>query len=100
MPALKPVSTGTEIKFATNPKRRTEARISRTPVRAVSVAVAVISRAGSPSGDHRSQRGGEDRKGRRRADTQNPRGAQKRIDDHGDKGGVEPDATGRPATVA
>jgi len=50
MPALKPVSTGTEIRFATNPKRRTEARISRTPVRAVSVAVAVISRPGSPSG--------------------------------------------------
>ena len=93
MPALKPVSTGAEIKFATNPRRRTEATISRTPVRAVSVAVAVISLAGVSVRHGDAQLcGGEDRQGRRRADAQNPRRAQKGIDDHRNKGRVEPDA--------
>ena len=50
IPALKPVRTGTDMKLATKPRRSTEATISRLPVSAVSVAVAVISRPGSPSG--------------------------------------------------
>ena len=50
MPALKPVSTGVEMKLATNPRRITRASISSTPVSTVSAAVAVASFAGSPSG--------------------------------------------------
>jgi hypothetical protein len=38
------------MKFATNPRRRSDAATRRSPVRAVNVAVAVISRPGSPSG--------------------------------------------------
>ncbi|MOA63203.1 hypothetical protein D3C78_1888470 [compost metagenome] len=50
IPALKPVSTGNEMKFATNPSRSAEAAIKSTPVSAVSVAVAVINRSVFPSG--------------------------------------------------
>ena len=50
MPALKPVSTGVDMKFATKPSRSSRAASSIAPTSAVSVAVAVISRAGSPSG--------------------------------------------------
>ena len=50
IPALNPVSTGVDMKFATNPSRSIDAPISNAPVRAVSVAVAVISLPGSPSG--------------------------------------------------
>ena len=50
MPDLNPVKTGLEMKLATKPSRSTEANISITPVIAVKVAVAVSSRAGSPSG--------------------------------------------------
>jgi len=50
MPALKPVSTGVDMKFARNPSRRTDAPISSTPVSAVSVAAATVSLTGSPSG--------------------------------------------------
>jgi hypothetical protein len=50
IPALNPVSTGAEMKFATKPRRSTDAAISRPPASALSVAVAVISRPGSPSG--------------------------------------------------
>ena len=50
MPALKPVSTGVEMKFATNPRFSSRATISIAPTSAVSVAVAVTSFAGSPSG--------------------------------------------------
>ena len=50
MPALKPVSTGVEMKFATKPSRSNRAASSMTPTSAVSVAVAVMSWPGSPSG--------------------------------------------------
>ncbi len=50
MPALKPVSTGAEMKLATNPRRSSLASSSIAPTSAVSVAVAVTSFAGSPSG--------------------------------------------------
>ncbi len=50
IPALKPVSTGVEMKFATNPSFKSLARSSIAPTSAVSVAVAVTSFAGSPSG--------------------------------------------------
>ena len=53
MPALKPVSTGVEMKLATNPRRISRARSSIAPTSAVSVAVAVTSFAGSPSGTTR-----------------------------------------------
>ena len=73
-------------------KRRSQ-RSSRTPVSAVSVAVAMISRPGSPSGTAMPElRCGEDRQSRRRADAQNPRRAQQGIDDHRNEGRVEPDA--------
>jgi hypothetical protein len=50
IPALKPVSTGSEIKLATTPRRSTAASISITPTRQASVAAAVSSAAGSPLG--------------------------------------------------
>ncbi len=50
MPALNPVSTGAEMKLATNPSRSRRASSSMTPTSAVSVAVAARSFAGSPSG--------------------------------------------------
>ena len=50
MPALNPVSTGVDMKLATNPSRSSRASNSMTPTIAVSVAVAVMRRAGSPSG--------------------------------------------------
>ena len=50
MPALKPVRTGVEMKFATNPSFSSLATTSIAPTSAVSVAVAVTSFAGSPSG--------------------------------------------------
>ncbi len=50
MPALKPVRTGVEMKLATKPRRISRATSNIAPTRAVSVAVATRSRAGSPSG--------------------------------------------------
>ena len=50
---LEAVSTGVEMKLATKPSRSTAASIRSTPTRAVSVAVAVTSFAGSPSGTAR-----------------------------------------------
>ncbi len=50
MPALNPVSTGVEMKLDTNPRRITRASTSMAPTSTVSVAVAVTSLAGSPSG--------------------------------------------------
>ena len=50
IPALNPVSTGSEMKSATKPRRNTPASTSIAPTRAVSVAAATSSRAGSPSG--------------------------------------------------
>ncbi len=40
MPALKPVRTGSEMKFATNPRRRMRAASRIAPVSAASIAVA------------------------------------------------------------
>ncbi len=53
MPALNPVSTGAEMKLATNPRRSSLARSSIAPTNTVSVAVAVTSFAASPSGTAR-----------------------------------------------
>ncbi len=53
MPALKPVSTGVEMKLATKPSRNSRAASSIAPTSSVSVAVAVMSFAGSPSGTTR-----------------------------------------------
>ena len=53
MPALNPVSTGVEMKLETNPRRISLASRSIAPVSTVSVAVAVTSFAGSPSGTTR-----------------------------------------------
>ena len=50
MPALKPVSTGVEMKVATKPSLSTRAASSIAPTSAVSVAVAVMSCPRSPSG--------------------------------------------------
>ncbi len=50
IPALKPVRTGVEMKFATNPRFSSLARTSIAPTSAASVAVAVTSCAASPSG--------------------------------------------------
>ena len=53
IPALKPVSTGVEMKLATKPRRISLASSSITPTSPASVAVAVTSFAGSPSGTAR-----------------------------------------------
>ena len=53
MPALKPVSTGVEMKLATKPRRSIRASRSIAPTMDASVAVAVTSLAGSPSGTTR-----------------------------------------------
>ena len=53
MPALKPVSTGVEMKLATNPSFISLASSSIAPTSAASVAVAVTSLPGSPSGTTR-----------------------------------------------
>ena len=50
MPALKPTSTGSEIKFATIPRRSRDATKSAAPTSSVSVAEAVSRAAGLPSG--------------------------------------------------
>ncbi|CAG4902349.1 hypothetical protein R69919_03066 [Paraburkholderia gardini] len=50
IPALNPVSTGPEMKFARKPSRNTDASTRITPTINVSVAVAIISSAGLPSG--------------------------------------------------
>jgi hypothetical protein len=50
MPALNPIKTGSEMKFATKPSRRIEARKSIAPTNNASVAEAVSSEAGSPFG--------------------------------------------------
>ena len=50
IPALNPMSTGSEMKFATNPRRRNEAAVSNSPTSRASVAVARMSVAVSPSG--------------------------------------------------
>ena len=51
---MKPVSTGVEMKLATNPRRSSRASTSIAPTSAVSVAVAVTSFAASPSGATRA----------------------------------------------
>ena len=53
IPALKPVSTGVEMKVATNPSRRIRAAIRNAPTSSVSVAVAMASLTASPSGTAR-----------------------------------------------
>jgi hypothetical protein len=50
MPALKPTSTGSEMKLATKPRRKTDARISMAPTISVRSAVAWISVDVSPLG--------------------------------------------------
>ena len=90
MPALKPVSTGAEMKSATKPRRATRASSSIAPTSAVSVAVAVIELGRVAVGTTMRELGaGEDRQGRRRADAQHPRRAEHRVDDHRDEGGVQ-----------
>ncbi|MNC49296.1 hypothetical protein D3C75_984660 [compost metagenome] len=49
MPALKPTSTGSEMKLATKPRRKAPANTRKTPTSTVRVAAAVASRAGSPA---------------------------------------------------
>ena len=49
-PALKPASTGSEMKFATNPKRSAAATSKTSPTSTVSVAAAVASPAASAPG--------------------------------------------------
>ncbi len=50
IPALKPTSTGSEMKFATKPSRRIAATTSTAPTSNVNVAHAAVSDAVSPPG--------------------------------------------------
>ncbi len=50
IPALNPVSTGSEMKLATNPRRSREAATRMAPTSKVSVADAVMRAAASPPG--------------------------------------------------
>ena len=54
MPDLKPVRTGSEMKFAMKPSRSNEPSASRTPTSTDSVAAATIRAAGSPPGAERA----------------------------------------------
>ena len=49
IPALKPINTGSEMKLAMKPNRRSEASRRMAPTRRVSVAEALINDAGSPA---------------------------------------------------
>ena len=49
IPALKPINTGSEMKLAMKPNRRSEARSRIAPTRRVSVAEVFINDAGSPA---------------------------------------------------
>jgi hypothetical protein len=49
IPALKPINTGSEIKLAMKPNRRSEASRRIAPTMRVSVAEALIKDAGSPA---------------------------------------------------
>ena len=97
IPALKPVSTGAEMKFATKPsfmqprqhQQRADQRGQRggrgDELRRVAVR-------------HRQPelRAGEDRQRGRRTDAQHARRAQQRVDDHRDEGGIQADGDGQP----
>ena len=90
-PVLKPVSTGDEMKLETKPRRITRASSSATPTNAASVAVAVTSFAGSPSGTTMPELGArQDRERARRADAEDARRAEQRVDEHRHERGVQP----------
>ena len=92
MPDLKPVSTGSEMKEATNPRRRSDASPSRTPTSTDSVAAAAMSAAASPPGAARPSSAAV-----RMAivvvvlTLERSRRSQQGIDDHRHDGGVQPD---------
>ena len=50
IPALKPISTGSEMKLAMNPNRRNDASTSMPPTNSPRVAKALMRDAGSPPG--------------------------------------------------
>ena len=90
MPALKPVSTGVEMKLATNPRRINRATTSIAPTSAVSAAVAVSELRRIAVGDDQAElRAGQDRQGGGGTDAEHPRRAEQRVDHHRDEGGVE-----------
>ena len=90
MPALKPVSTGVEMKFATKPRRSSRATSSITPTSAASVAVAVTSLAGVAVGHHQPElRAGQDRQRGGGADAEHARRTQQRVDQHRNEGRVQ-----------
>ena len=92
MPDLNPVSTGSEMKFATKPSRSTDAATSMAPISTASVAPAAISVAGVAVGRHAAEFGGdEDRDRRGRADAERARRAEQRVDHHRHERGVEAD---------
>ena len=97
MPALKPVSTGAEMKLATKPRRSSRASSSIAPTSAVSVAVAVTSLRRIAVRHRQAElRAGEDRQRGGRADAEHARGAEQRVDHHRDEGGVEAHGDGQP----
>ena len=97
MPALKPVSTGVEMKLATNPSRSSLASSSIAPTSAVSVAVAVDElRRVAVRHDQAELRAGQDRQRGGGADAQHARRAEQRVDHHRDEGGVEAHGDGQP----
>ena len=92
MPALKPISTGSEMKLATKPRRSSEASTRIAPT------------SNGEGGGGGEQRGwiavrqrqrqigaGEDGEGGGRADAERPRGAEERVYHHRHERGVEPD---------
>ena len=90
MPALKPISTGSEIKFATNPRRSRQANKSAVPTSSVNVAEAAQQGCGIATGHDLAQlSGGQDRQGCRRTDAEHARAAEHSVDHHGHQGGIE-----------
>ena len=97
MPALKPVSTGAEMKLATKPRRSRRAASRIAPTSAVSVAVAVTSFAAIAIGDGEAElRAGQDRQRGRRTDAQHARRTEQRVDHHRHERGVEAHRDGQP----
>ena len=90
IPALKPTSTGSEMKFATIPRRSTHASKSAAPTSSVKVTDALSRAAAIAVGHDLSQlSGGKDRQGCGRADAEHARGPKHRVYRHRHQGSIK-----------
>ena len=88
MPDLNPISTESEMKEPTNPRRSAPGR-GGPPTSTANVSAAAMSGAHAAAGRDAAELGaGEDGDGRRGADAQRPRAADESVDHHRHDGGV------------